>query len=69
LPSRSLCFRQVEYYFSAENLCKDLYLRGKMDANGFVPLPVIMAFNRIRAVTCSAVTLYEALLPSQKLEL
>ena len=37
-----------EYYFSVENLCKDLYLRGKMDTQGFVSLGEIVQFNRIR---------------------
>ena len=27
---------QIEYYFSIENLCKDLWFRGKMDENGYV---------------------------------
>lgn len=39
------------YYFSVENLCKDLYLRNKMDADGFVSLAEIANFNRIRQIT------------------
>ncbi|KAL6911160.1 hypothetical protein GGI43DRAFT_38733 [Trichoderma evansii] len=39
---------QVEYYFSIENLCKDVYLRARMDSQGFVPLHFIAAFKRVR---------------------
>lgn len=40
-----------EYYFSVDNLCKDLYLRKHMDSQGFVFLPVLAKFNRIRQLT------------------
>ncbi|KAF7556614.1 hypothetical protein G7046_g6259 [Stylonectria norvegica] len=39
---------QIEYYFSIENLCKDMYLRARMDSQGFVPLHFIAAFKRVR---------------------
>lgn len=40
-----------EYYFSLENLCKDMYLRKHMDSQGFVFLAVIADFNRIKHLT------------------
>jgi la-related protein 1 len=40
--------QQVEYYFSIENLCKDMYLRSHMDSQGFVPLHFVGAFKRVR---------------------
>ena len=43
--------QQVEYYFSVENLCKDLFLRQRMDTEGWIPLSVIAGFNRIRMMT------------------
>ncbi|KFG86551.1 La domain family [Metarhizium anisopliae] len=42
---------QIEYYFSIENLCKDMYLRQRMDSQGFVNLHFIAAFKRIRELT------------------
>lgn len=42
---------QIEYYFSADNLPKDLFLRSKMDAQGFVPIDVIGSFPRIRQIS------------------
>jgi la-related protein 1 len=42
---------QLEYYFSVENLCKDIFLRKHMDSKGFVYLSVIAEFNRIKQLT------------------
>lgn len=42
---------QIEYYFSIENLCKDMYLRKRMDSQGFVNLHFVAAFKRIRELT------------------
>ncbi|KAH7414227.1 hypothetical protein DE146DRAFT_750388 [Phaeosphaeria sp. MPI-PUGE-AT-0046c] len=39
---------QVEYYFSVDNLLKDMYLRRRMDSQGFVSLDFIAGFNRIK---------------------
>ncbi|KAI9328756.1 hypothetical protein DFJ73DRAFT_114712 [Zopfochytrium polystomum] len=47
--------QQIEYYFSIENLCRDLYFRGQMNPrNGAVALRVIAGFNRIRTLTAVA---------------
>lgn len=40
--------QQIEYYFSIENLCKDVYLRAHMDSQGFVPLMFVCGFSRMR---------------------
>ncbi|KAL1961489.1 hypothetical protein VTN77DRAFT_1827 [Rasamsonia byssochlamydoides] len=42
---------QLEYYFSVDNLCKDLYLRKHMDSQGFVLLSFIANFKRIKNLT------------------
>ncbi|RKF71623.1 putative la domain containing protein [Golovinomyces cichoracearum] len=42
---------QLEYYFSIDNLCKDVYLRKHMDSQGFVFLSFIAGFKRIQALT------------------
>ncbi|SCU98914.1 LAME_0G01046g1_1 [Lachancea meyersii CBS 8951] len=39
--------RQLEYYFSAENLTKDEYLRSQFTKDGFAPLSLISKFYRI----------------------
>lgn len=42
---------QLEYYFSIDNLCKDVFLRKHMDSQGFVFLQFIGGFKRIQALT------------------
>ncbi|KAH0537639.1 hypothetical protein FGG08_005590 [Glutinoglossum americanum] len=58
-----------EYYFSIENLCKDLYLRKQMDSQGFVFLKVIVGFNRIKLLTQDMELVRYACLQSPELEL
>ncbi|WEW61581.1 hypothetical protein PRK78_007072 [Emydomyces testavorans] len=47
----SMISMQLEYYFSVDNLCKDLFLRKHMDSQGFVLLTVIASFKRIKSLT------------------
>ncbi|KAF2447412.1 hypothetical protein P171DRAFT_452708 [Karstenula rhodostoma CBS 690.94] len=47
----SMVTTQLEYYFSLDNLCKDMYLRKHMDSKGFVFLSFISEFNRIKHLT------------------
>lgn len=44
----SMVMSQMEYYFSIDNLCKDLYLRKNMDSQGWVLLSVVANFKRIK---------------------
>jgi hypothetical protein len=44
-------YTSSEYYFSIDNLCKDLFLRKHMDGQGYVPLSVIANFKRIKTLT------------------
>lgn len=48
---RNLVLKQIEYYFSNGNLCKDMYLRRHMDEQGWVPVALIAGFNRVRQLT------------------
>nr|XP_010941333.1 LOW QUALITY PROTEIN: la-related protein 1C-like [Elaeis guineensis] len=48
---RALLLKQIEYYFSSDNLCKDIYLRQKMDVQGWVPISLIAGFNRVKQLT------------------
>ncbi|KAF7841000.1 putative receptor-like protein kinase [Senna tora] len=43
--------KQIEYYFSDENLSDDFYLRGKMDGQGWVHIDVIAEFRRVKSLT------------------
>lgn len=42
---------QIRYYFSVENLCKDMYLRRQMDKEGFIPVSLIKGFSRVRTLS------------------
>lgn len=53
-PSDSLLdlvVHQLEYYFSVDNLCKDIWMRKRMDSQGYVKLDIIQNFKRIKAST------------------
>lgn len=39
---------QIEFYFSTDNLCKDVFLRQHMDEEGWTPLDLISSFKRVR---------------------
>ena len=68
-PERTATLRrQIEYYFSAQNLCHDMYLRSKMDAQGFVALSVLIHFNKIRVINPGVAEILEALKGSDALE-
>ena len=43
--------RQLEYYFSPENLAHDEYLRTQMDQDQFVNISIIASFNQVRKLT------------------
>ncbi|XP_009148977.1 la-related protein 1C [Brassica rapa] len=53
--------KQIQYYFSEENLIRDTYLRGLMDDQGFVPLHVIAGFKKVAELTDSIQQIVEAL--------
>uniref|UniRef100_A0A182WK47 La-related protein 1 n=1 Tax=Anopheles minimus TaxID=112268 RepID=A0A182WK47_9DIPT len=61
--------KQIEYYFSEENLNRDFYLRRKMDPEGFLPVTLIASFHRVQALTDDIDMIIEAIKESDKLEL
>lgn len=69
LMARQLVLNQCEYYFSIENLCKDLFLRKHMDNEGFVNLPILAKFNRIRNITMDYALIRDVCAMSSQIEL
>ncbi|KAL0570850.1 Rho guanine nucleotide exchange factor [Marasmius crinis-equi] len=59
---------QLEYYFSGENMSKDVWLRKKMSPHGWILLSVIATFNRIRQLTDNLHLLREVLGYSEYVE-
>jgi len=60
---------QVEYYFSAENLCQDCYLRSLMDADGWVQISDLARFPRVQRTGLDLKEIAAAISPSEELEL
>lgn len=65
---RSLLLKQIDYYFSIENLCRDVFLRTHMDEQGFVPVSVIARFNRVQTLSPNPLVILEALQQSAVVE-
>uniref|UniRef100_A0A8C9WP74 La ribonucleoprotein 1, translational regulator n=1 Tax=Scleropages formosus TaxID=113540 RepID=A0A8C9WP74_SCLFO len=61
--------RQIEYYFSIDNLERDFFLRRKMDQNGFLPIALIASFHRVQALTTDLSLILEALKDSKEVEI
>lgn len=61
--------KQIEYYFSFENLMKDFFLRRKMDAEGFLPVKLIASFHRVQALSTDVAVVTSAIEESEELEL
>ena len=53
---------QLEYYFSVENLCRDIYLRLNMNAEGWIDLSFIAGFNRVKILTIDQELLADVLI-------
>ncbi|KAJ2342440.1 hypothetical protein GGF43_005930, partial [Coemansia sp. RSA 2618] len=60
---------QVEYYFSVDNLCKDVFFRTQMDPNGYVPLTLLANFNRVKTATADLDLVRSAVKESDKVEM
>ncbi|XP_031554953.1 la-related protein 1B-like [Actinia tenebrosa] len=60
--------KQIEYYFSEENLRKDFFLRKQMDDDGFIPIALIASFYRVQALTQDPNQIQEAMKDSEVVE-
>uniref|UniRef100_A0A6Q2XPB4 HTH La-type RNA-binding domain-containing protein n=1 Tax=Esox lucius TaxID=8010 RepID=A0A6Q2XPB4_ESOLU len=61
--------RQIEYYFSLDNLERDFFLRRKMDQEGFLSLGLVASFHRVQALTTDVSLIIEALKDSKEVEI
>ncbi|CAH9088319.1 unnamed protein product [Cuscuta epithymum] len=60
---------QIDYYFSNDNLIKDVFLRENMDEQGWVPIKLIAGFKRVSMLTDSVRAISEALQASGVVEI
>lgn len=68
---KSRILTQLEYYFSTENLIKDVYLRNQMEEDGWVSLELICGFKRLKTLllcTNDPGVLFQAIEESSNLE-
>ncbi|KAG0282892.1 La ribonucleoprotein domain member 1B [Linnemannia gamsii] len=66
---KAFLLQQMEYYFSVENLCKDVYMRTQMDTQGFVPLSLVANFNRVKSLTTDHALIKDTIKDSSVIEL
>lgn len=48
---RLLLRKQLEYYFSRENMIHDTYLQSQMDVDDYVPIAIIANFKLVKRLT------------------
>lgn len=60
---------QIEFYFSPDNLVRDIFLRQHMDVDGFVPLAFVGSFQAVYSVHQDYLSLLEAMKDSELVEL
>eukprot|EP00257_Ricinus_communis_P022368 XP_015582075.1 la-related protein 1C [Ricinus communis] len=59
---------QIEYYFSNENLIRDIFLRQNMDDQGWVPIILIASFKKVLNLTDNIQLILESVRNSSILE-
>ncbi|KAL3505424.1 hypothetical protein ACH5RR_035265 [Cinchona calisaya] len=67
-PLPALIIKQIEYYFSDDNLVKDDYLRSNMDDEGWVPIDLIASFPRVQQLTTDIPLILDSLRASVVVE-
>lgn len=65
---RSNITKQIEYYFSDENLQTDNYLLSLMDGQGWVPISIIADFKRVKRMSTDMQLILDALQNSSAVE-
>ncbi|XP_028773131.1 la-related protein 1B-like [Neltuma alba] len=67
LPAKIV--KQIDYYFSFDNLVKDIYLRKQMDHEGWIPIRMVAGFPRIKKLTSNIQIITDALQISSVVEI
>ncbi|KAG3184437.1 hypothetical protein PC128_g13737 [Phytophthora cactorum] len=60
---------QIEFYFTSDNLVRDIFLRQHMDVDGYVPLAFVGSFQAVYSVHQDYESLLEAMKHSETVEL
>ncbi|XP_013791658.1 la-related protein 4B-like [Limulus polyphemus] len=65
---KAMLQRQLEYYFSRENLSHDTFLLSQMDSDQYVPIITVANFNQVRHLTRDLKLIVEVLRKSPNVE-
>lgn len=68
LALRESILKQIEYYFSDQNLQNDHYLLSLMDDQGWVPISIIADFKRVKKMSTDIAFIIDALQASSTVE-
>lgn len=68
LTLRASIMKQIEYYFSDENLQSDHYLLSLMDNHGWVPISIIAGFKRVKSMSTDIPFILDSLQASSTIE-
>ncbi|KAI3460425.1 hypothetical protein Pfo_017088 [Paulownia fortunei] len=60
-PLTNMIVKQIDFYFSDDNLVKDNFLRSNMDDHGWVPIALIASFRRVQQLTKDIPVILESL--------
>ncbi|CAM4799656.1 unnamed protein product [Rotaria magnacalcarata] len=60
--------KQLEYYFSKENMIHDIYLQSQMDADNYVPISLIANFKLVKRLTHDLQLIIDVLKESPSVE-
>ncbi|CEF62881.1 La-related protein 1 [Strongyloides ratti] len=66
---KNCILRQIEYYLSEENLVKDFFILKNIDKNGYISLPLLAGFPKIKKLTSDINLVIEAMKSSILLEM
>ncbi|KAG2303054.1 hypothetical protein Bca4012_061404 [Brassica carinata] len=61
VPLKTKILNQVQYYLSEDNLPNDVYLRKRMNDEGFVHIEFIAGFNKLKALTSNVQLILDSL--------
>ncbi|KAL0694225.1 hypothetical protein Bca4012_061405 [Brassica carinata] len=68
VPLKTKILNQVQYYLSEYNLPNDVYLRKRMNDEGFVHIELIAGFNKLKALTSNIQLILDSLQGSDMVE-
>lgn len=61
--------QQIDYYFSLENLLRDIFLRKNMGTEGWIDLDIILSFKRVKIITNGILNSFDVADEEKKAEL